>query len=114
MSGPCERIMDVLCHSVRQCFMESVSPQVCSGVYVAPDFLVSNMFVFSYQVAEERIANMRTVRAFVQEEREQQVYNQQITNVLNLTYKEALARGVFWATVRHDVSVLHVFPGIQA
>ena len=23
MSGPCERIMDVLCHSVRQCFMES-------------------------------------------------------------------------------------------
>ena len=24
MSGPWERIMDVLCHSVRQCFMESV------------------------------------------------------------------------------------------
>lgn len=64
---------------------------------------------FPHQVAEERLSNMRTVRAFVQEEREQEVYNQQIDNVLNLSYKEALARGIFWATVMRHFSIFCVY-----
>ena len=60
-------------------------------------------------MAEERLSNMRTVRAFVQEEREQEVYNQQIDNVLNLSYKEALARGIFWATVMRHFSIICVY-----
>jgi len=52
-----------------------------------------------WQVAEERLANMRTVRAFVQEHNESLVYNTRIDNVLQLSYKEALARGCFWAMV---------------
>jgi len=51
------------------------------------------------QVAEERLANMRTVRAFVQEHNESLVYNTRIDSVLQLSYKEALARGFFWAMV---------------
>jgi len=51
------------------------------------------------QVAEERLANMRTVRAFVQEHNESAVYNSHIDNVLRLSYKEAMARGCFWAMV---------------
>lgn len=50
-------------------------------------------------VAEERISNIRTVRAFAQEDREQEKYNQSIAHVLKLSYKEALARGVFWGSV---------------
>lgn len=51
------------------------------------------------QVAEERLANMRTVRAFVGEKREADVYNSRVDKVLNLSYKEAIARGIFWAMV---------------
>ena len=54
------------------------------------------------QVAEERLANMRTVRAFVQEHNESLVYNTCIDHVLQLSYKEALARGVFWAMVMYE------------
>ena len=53
------------------------------------------------QVAEERLANMRTVRAFVQEHNESLVYNNCIDHVLQLSYREALARGFFWAMVIH-------------
>jgi len=52
-----------------------------------------------WQVAEERLSNMRTVRAFVQEHSESLVYNTRIDNVLRLSYREALARGFFWAMV---------------
>ena len=51
------------------------------------------------QVAEERLGNMRTVRAFVQETKEEDAYNEKIDNVLKLSYKEALARGLFWGSV---------------
>ena len=61
------------------------------------------------QVAEERLSNMRTVRAFVQEEREQNAYNQQIDQVLKLSYKEALARGIFWGTVRHPTPCISLW-----
>ena len=55
--------------------------------------------LYCAQVAEERLANMRTVQAFVQENREAAVYNKQVDDVLRLSYKESLARGLFWAMV---------------
>jgi ATP-binding cassette, subfamily B (MDR/TAP), member 10 len=53
--------------------------------------------VCDVQVAEERLSNMRTVRAFVGENREIGVYNSRIDKVLHLSYKESIARGIFWA-----------------
>ncbi|XP_042868828.1 ATP-binding cassette sub-family B member 10, mitochondrial-like isoform X1 [Penaeus japonicus] len=48
------------------------------------------------QVAEERIANVRTVRSFAQELKEIQTYDSKIDHVLKLTYKESLAKGIFF------------------
>ena len=39
------------------------------------------------------------MRAFAQEASEQEKYNQSIAHVLKLSYKEALARGIFWGSV---------------
>lgn len=63
------------------------------------------------QVAEERLANVRTVRAFVQEKKEVAAYNAKIDDVLHLSYKEALARGVFWAMTGFsgNIIILSVF-----
>ncbi|CAG5126308.1 unnamed protein product [Candidula unifasciata] len=47
-------------------------------------------------VAEERIASIRTVRAFAHEEKERESYSQKVEKVLRLGYKEALARGIFF------------------
>lgn len=51
------------------------------------------------QVAEERIANIRTVRSFGQENSEFQRYENKIEHVLALGYKEAMARGIFFGLV---------------
>lgn len=48
------------------------------------------------QVAEERIANIRTVKAFSKEEREMGVYSEKMEKVLSLAMTESLARGVFF------------------
>ncbi|XP_062573105.1 ATP-binding cassette sub-family B member 10, mitochondrial-like [Saccostrea cucullata] len=48
------------------------------------------------QVAEERISNIRTVRAFAQETKEIENYNSKIEHVLQLMQKEAAALGLFW------------------
>uniref|UniRef100_UPI00358FF3ED ATP-binding cassette sub-family B member 10, mitochondrial-like n=1 Tax=Myxine glutinosa TaxID=7769 RepID=UPI00358FF3ED len=51
------------------------------------------------QVAEERIGNIRTVRAFAREEMEIKRYKDRVSHVLQLAYKEAQARaGFFGAT----------------
>lgn len=47
----------------------------------------------------ERIANVRTVRAFGQENREFARYDERIEHVLELGYKEAKAKGIFFALV---------------
>lgn len=47
-------------------------------------------------IAEERISNIRTVKTFSQEPREISHYEDQIRSVLNLGYKESLARAVFY------------------
>ena len=53
------------------------------------------------QVAEEQFSNIRTVRAFGQEKRELQAYQAEVERVLNFSYKEALATGAFWGSVRY-------------
>ena len=65
-------------------------------------------FYFSLQVAEERLGNMRTVRAFAQESKEQKLYNSRISHVLDLSYKESLARGIFWASVSQPCKFIYV------
>ncbi|XP_060687870.1 ATP-binding cassette sub-family B member 10, mitochondrial isoform X1 [Hemiscyllium ocellatum] len=48
------------------------------------------------QLAEERIGNIRTVRAFAKEESELQKYTEKISQVLHLARKEAVARAGFY------------------
>eukprot|EP00794_Sanderia_malayensis_P020061 gene20061-22030_t len=48
------------------------------------------------QVAEERISNIRTVRAFAQELKESKRYDDKVDSILSLAYKEALARAAFF------------------
>ncbi|KAK2567519.1 ATP-binding cassette sub-family B member 10 [Acropora cervicornis] len=50
----------------------------------------------STEVAEERISNIRTVKAFGQELKEINVYDDSILDVFNLAKKEAFARAVFF------------------
>ncbi|XP_076100291.1 ATP-binding cassette sub-family B member 10, mitochondrial-like [Mytilus galloprovincialis] len=51
------------------------------------------------QIAEEKISNIRTVRAFGHETTEEDRYNTGIKHVLDLTYKEALMRAMFFGSV---------------
>ncbi|XJO74141.1 hypothetical protein BDV3_005001 [Batrachochytrium dendrobatidis] len=46
--------------------------------------------------AEEKISNLRTVRAFSQETREISLYTEKVQNVYKLGIKEALASGIFF------------------
>ncbi|XP_069698493.1 ATP-binding cassette sub-family B member 10, mitochondrial isoform X1 [Periplaneta americana] len=57
---------------------------------------VQDSLASATQVAEERIANIRTVKAFSQESREYQMYSDKIHHVLQLAYRESLARGIFF------------------
>ena len=68
---------------------------VLAKVWV-PVFLSSDSY---FQAAEERLSNIRTVRAFAQEPREVSVYERRVDAVMQLGFKEALARSAFWATV---------------
>lgn len=47
-------------------------------------------------VAEERIGNIRTVKAFSQEQAEMKRYTTKVQNVLELAKREAWARGIFY------------------
>ncbi len=49
-------------------------------------------------MAEEKISNIRTVRAFAQEEKETQTYTKSINKVMAMKLKEAMAYGVFYGT----------------
>jgi len=57
---------------------------------------VQDSLASATQVAEERISNIRTVRAFSQEGLENKIYQGRISEVLGLAYKEALARATFF------------------
>ncbi|CAH4036769.1 unnamed protein product [Pieris brassicae] len=48
------------------------------------------------ELAEEKISNIKTVKAFSKEKRECESYAQRIENILTLAYKESLAVGSFY------------------
>lgn len=60
------------------------------------------------KVAEERISNMRTVKAFAQERREMERYKHSVTNILNLGYKETKARAIFYGMTGFSGQVIIV------
>lgn len=60
---------------------------------------VQDSLADSTHVAEERIANMRTVKMFSQEPREMLRYESSIKNVLKLGYRESKARAIFYGMV---------------
>lgn len=49
--------------------------------------------------AEEKMSNIRTVKAFSNEVREIEYYEKMLHHALNLQNKEALAKGVFFGLV---------------
>ncbi|XP_063868346.1 ATP-binding cassette sub-family B member 10, mitochondrial-like [Scylla paramamosain] len=57
---------------------------------------VQDTLAAATQVAEERIGNVRTVRAFGSEAREVERYRARAEEVLQMTYRESFARGVFF------------------
>lgn len=63
------------------------------------------------QLGEEKISSMRTVRAFAHEQKECEAYNKGIDDVLKLSYKESLARGIFFGLtgLSGNMIVLSVF-----
>lgn len=60
------------------------------------------------QLAEERISNIRTVRAFGKELSEVDVYTQKTDYVLSLAKKEALIRAGFFGVVSVATMVLQI------
>lgn len=51
------------------------------------------------QIAEEKISNIRTVRAFGHERTEEDRYNTGINKVMNLSYREALVRAAYFGSI---------------
>ena len=49
--------------------------------------------------AQERIANIRQVRAFAKEDMECATFDVKVHDVLNLSNKETLARAIFYGVV---------------
>ena len=58
-----------------------------------------------FQFGEEKISNIRTVRAFAHEDMECRSYDRCIEDILNISYKESLAKGIFFGLVwyRHII-----------
>ncbi|XP_018060258.1 PREDICTED: ATP-binding cassette sub-family B member 10, mitochondrial [Atta colombica] len=56
--------------------------------------------------AEERIGNIRTVKAFAQEKREINRYSAKLQDVLKLCYKESLYRGMFFGMTGFSGNVI--------
>ena len=57
---------------------------------------VQDSLAASTELAEEKLSNIRTVRAFAMEEREIRGYGQQMNQVLEKTYREALINAKFY------------------
>ena len=51
--------------------------------------------------AEEKFGNIRTVRAFAEEEKEMMSYNTTVSDIYELARKEAIARSLFFGYVSH-------------
>jgi ATP-binding cassette subfamily B (MDR/TAP) protein 10 len=72
---------------------------------------VQDVLAEATEVAEEKLSNIRTVRAFAQEEKETNTYMKSINKVMTMKFKEALAYGVFYGTTGFsgNVIILSVF-----
>ncbi|KAH9507216.1 ATP-binding cassette sub- B member 10, mitochondrial [Bulinus truncatus] len=94
-----------------------IVPPVAVGAIIYGRYLrkitkrVQNSLADATHVAEERIATIRTVRAFAHEDKECQAYNNCIEKVLQLSYKESLARATFWgfAGFSGNIIIISVF-----
>ncbi len=56
------------------------------------------LLFFVQKVSEEKLSNIRTVRAFAQEEKEISAYNKSVEKVMEMKFKEAIAYGIFFGT----------------
>lgn len=62
------------------------------------------------QIAEERIASVRTVKTFAQESKELDTYKSKIEKVLMLGYSESKARAIFYGMVsRNKFQFGHIY-----
>ncbi|XP_067845642.1 ATP-binding cassette sub-family B member 10, mitochondrial [Heptranchias perlo] len=61
--------------------------------------VTQNSLADATQLAEERIGNIRTVRAFAKEDSELQTYTEKISRVLQLGRREAVARAGFYGAI---------------
>ncbi|XP_014239016.1 ATP-binding cassette sub-family B member 10, mitochondrial-like [Trichogramma pretiosum] len=57
---------------------------------------VQNSLAVLNTTAEEKISNIRTVKAFAQEKNEIEIYRRKLKHLLDLCYKESFYRGVFF------------------
>ena len=81
-----------------------VPPVALWGVWMgrkvrAASRTVQDSLAQATQVAEERISNIRTVRAFATEEREILRYDQEMQNILSKSQREALVQAKFFGMV---------------
>lgn len=60
---------------------------------------IQDSLAASNQVAEEKISNIRTVKAFSQEKKEMFLYGEKMNEVLQLSIKESFMRGLFFGMV---------------
>ena len=72
---------------------------------------VQDVLAEATDVAEEKLSNIRTVRAFAQEEKEMAAYDASANKVMAMKLKEALAYGIFYGTTGFsgNVIILSVF-----
>jgi ATP-binding cassette, subfamily B (MDR/TAP), member 10 len=72
---------------------------------------VQDVLAGATEVAEEKLSNIRTVRAFAQEEKEILTYVNSVDKVMNMKFKEAFASGIFFGTTGFagNLIVLSVF-----
>lgn len=63
---------------------------------------IQDSLAASNQVAEEKISNIRTVKAFSQENKEMFLYGKKMNEVLQLSIKESFMRGLFFAMVTNN------------
>lgn len=72
---------------------------------------VQDVLAQATEVAEERLSNIRTVRAFAQEEKEVNTYVKSVDRVMQMKLREALAYGVFFGATGFsgNIIILSVF-----
>lgn len=72
---------------------------------------VQDVLAQATEVAEEKLSNIRTVRAFAQEDKEINAYTKSVNDVMKMKFKEAMAYGIFYGTtgLSGNMIILSVF-----